>query len=63
MAEVTPERIMELRAICQKLDPDRRRAWRLEVYNLVDGRQRLAQQIDLKVGRPVKNYKRKADNG
>jgi len=38
MAEITLERIEELKAICEKLDPGRRRKWRLEIYNLINGR-------------------------
>jgi len=62
MAEITLERLRELQEICSKMDPGRRRKWKLEVYTLRNGREILTESIDLKVGRPVKNYKRKADN-
>jgi len=59
MAEITLERLRELQAIFEKLDPERRRAWRLEVYDLYNGRQRLVEKIDIKkaqnVTKPAKN--------
>ena len=48
MAEITLERLRELQAICEKLDPAKKRKWKLEVYTLRNGREILTESIDLK---------------
>ena len=48
MSEITLERLKELQSICSKLDPAKRRKWKLELYTLRDGREILTESIDLK---------------
>jgi hypothetical protein len=51
---ITPDRLKELRGALAKLDPDGRKRWLLEVYELRDGEHWLADVIDIKTGRPLK---------
>ena len=53
ITSIAPERITELQTILEKLDPDRRRSWRLELYDRRDGANKLAAVYDLQTGRIV----------
>jgi hypothetical protein len=51
---VDPQRLDDLRAALQKLDPQSKKAWILEVYDRQDGEDRLSAVVDIKTGKPVR---------
>ena len=51
---IKQERLDELRAAISKLPGVERKSWRLEVYDLVNGRDHLKAVYDIKTGRPLK---------
>lgn len=58
IATIDQERLSELQQILGRLDPTRAKAWRLEVYNRVDGADKLYQVIDLQTGKTLKARKK-----
>ena len=58
--DIGPERLEELRAMFEGIPGAQAKGWYLEVYDLVDGQDRLVEVIDIKTGKrsttkPVKN--------
>ncbi len=49
---VDSERLQQLREVLQALDPLKRKAWILEVFDRRDGADVLRGSIDIKTGRP-----------
>jgi hypothetical protein len=52
--KISKERIGELQSVLGKIPGSERKDWILEVYDQVDGEDRLADVIDIKSGRSIK---------
>ncbi len=54
---VSAERLGELRDVLARIPGSDRKPWHLEVYDLVDGEERLTKVIDIRTGRAVTKRK------
>ena len=59
--KITPERLNELRGILEKIPGSERKSWHLEVYELRDGKDYLAEVIDIKTGQVRPKDSRKSE--
>lgn len=58
--DIGPERLEELRALFEGIQGAQYKGWYLEVYDLVDGQDRLVEVIDIKTGKRSTKKPRKS---